>query len=298
MIGIGRPLVARLSTLLVTGFLISSSHAQARSGGPPTLAPFSNPQRVAIVGYRDDAMEPFVSRDGKYLFFNNSNDPRVNTNLYWAERVDDATFRYRGEIEGVNTGALEGVPSMDRDGVFYFVSNRSYYLTASTVYRSKFSRGLVSDVELVPGVSLEKPGIVNFDAEISADGNTLYFVESHFSRGKPKDARILIAKRNGNAFVRVDDSEAILATVNAGGFSYAPATSTSELEIFFTRLSANGPSIYTATRSSTVEPFNSAQKIEAITGFAEAPTLSADGRSLYYHKKEHGGFVIYRATRP
>ena len=243
-------------------------------------------------------MEPFATRDGKYLFFNNSNDPRANTNLYWAERIDDSTFRYKGEIAGVNTSSLEGVPSMDGHGIFYFVSNRSYSQTASTVYRGKFSFGALSGVELVPGISIATPGIVNFDAEISADGNTLYFVESHFAFGKPTDARILIAGRNGDGFVRATDSNALTEAVNVGGFNYAPATSASELEIFFTRLGPTGPTIYTATRSKTTEPFGRVQRIEAITGFVEGPTLSADEKSLYYHKKENAQFVIYRVTRP
>jgi len=57
-------------------------------------------------------MEPFLARDGKYLFFNNLNEPSVNTNLYWAEPVDDLTFQLKGEIGGVNTPALEGVASI------------------------------------------------------------------------------------------------------------------------------------------------------------------------------------------
>ena len=69
-----------------------------------------------IDGYNGDAMEPFLTRDGKFLFFNNLNESGVNTNLHWAERVDDLHFKYRGEIEGVNTAALEGVASMDRFG--------------------------------------------------------------------------------------------------------------------------------------------------------------------------------------
>src|ERR1700722_1123491 len=171
---------------------------------------FQNPQRVTIEGYSDDAMEPFISRDGKYLFFNNLNEPKVDTNLHWAERIDDLHFKYRGEIQGVNTPGLEGVPSMDRQGNFYFVSNRSYDQTASTLYRGKFANGALTAIELVPGVSQAKPGIVNFDAEISADGNTLYFVESEFSIfGNPKSARILFARRNGNTFVRDPSSVSI-----------------------------------------------------------------------------------------
>ncbi|MGA9669537.1 MAG: hypothetical protein WBQ94_10030 [Terracidiphilus sp.] len=259
---------------------------------------FQNPQRVTIEGYGDDAMEPFLSRDGKYLFFNNLNEPKVNTNLHWAERIDELHFKYRGEIQGVNTPALEGVASMDREGNFYFVSNRSYDKTASTLYRGKFADGGLSGIELVPGVSLAKPGIVNFDAEISADGNTLYFVESEFSfLGQPKSAHILLARRNGNTFVRDPNSASILKAINTDTLNYAPSTSASELEIFFTRLDPQGPALYVAKRAGKMQAFESPLRISAITGFVEGPTLSPDELSLYYHKKENGRFVIYRVTR-
>lgn len=261
---------------------------------------FGNPQQVTIRGYDGDAMEPFLTRDGKILFFNNLNDPKVNTNLYWAERIDDLTFAFKGEVGGVNTPALEGVASIDRDGNFYFVSPRSYEQTASTLYRGHFAAGTVTGVELVPGVSLAKPGIVNFDAEISADGNTLYFVDSQFVHGAPRTARILFARRDGNRFVRSADSERILATVNAGGsnvLNYAPATSPSELEIFFTRLDSSGPAIYVASRTTTAAPFAEAVKITSIEGFAEGPTISPDGKSIYYHRREGSRFTIFRVTR-
>jgi len=269
---------------------------------PATIAPgpgaaFSNPQRVTIRGYDGDAMEPFLSRDGKILFFNNLNDPKVNTDLYWAERVDDLTFQFKGEVGCVNTPALEGVASMDRDGMFYFVSPRSYEQTASTLYRGHFANGTVTGIELVPGISLAKPGIVNFDAEISADGNTLYFVESQFGRGGPQWAHILLARRNGNVFVRSADSDRIMKTINAGTLNYAPATSASGLEIYFTRVSPSGPAIYLASRSDTSAPFGEPGKIEAASGFVEGPTLSPDEKSLYYHKRENGHFVIYRLSR-
>ncbi len=272
---------------------------------PRTQAPaddpsnaFQDPQRVTIAGYEGDAMEPFISRDGKYLFFNNLNEPSVNTNLYWAERIDDLHFKYRGELQGVNTPALEGVPSMDRNGNFYFVSNRSYDQTASTLYRAKFANGVLAGVELVPGVSLAKPGIVNFDAEISADGNTLYFVESQFNFFRqPESARILIARRNGNTFVRDAASASIMQAINSEGLNYAPATSASECEIFFTRAGPQGPAIYMAKRADKSQPFQEPLRLAAITGFVEGPTLSADEQSLYYHKKENGRLVLYRVSR-
>jgi Tol biopolymer transport system component len=288
------PVFAFAACALIVGCAPPSAQYPSSS----TSNAFTNPQLVTIQGYNGDAMEPFVSRDGKYLFFNNLNEPKVNTNLHWAERTDDLHFKYRGEIQGVNTPALEGVPSMDRLGNFYFVSNRSYDQTASTLYRGKFTNGAITGVELVPGVSLARPGIVNFDAEISADGNTLYFVESEFSIfGNPKSARILFARRNGNTFIRDPASATILQAVNTDALNYAPSTSASECELFFTRVGPQGPAIYMARREDKTKPFDKPLRLSAITGFVEGPTLSADERSLYYHKKEGDHFVLYRVTR-
>ena len=264
---------------------------------------FHDPQRVTIRGYAGDAMEPFVTKDGEWLLFNNSNDPAVNTNLHYAARVDGLTFAYRGEISGVNTPALEGVPSIDRDGNLYFVSTRSYAATFSTIYRGRFQDGKVSSVALVPGVSLRLPGIVNFDAEVSADGNTLYIVDGDFSRvPRPSAARIVIATRTGGGFRRDPSSAALLRNVNTNGLVYAPSVSADGLELFFTRVpsltAGVPPTIYRAARKSLSAPFGPPQQVAAITGFAEGPTLDADGHALYYHKKENGRFVIYRVTRP
>src|ERR1700689_2216705 len=128
--------VCRICVCLICANLICSnlSGQSLESASAAGAANFFNLQRVSIRGYDGDAMEPFLSRDGKILFFNNLNDPKVNTDLYWAERVDDLTFQFKGEVGGVNTPALEGVASLDRDGMFYFVSPRSYDRTASTLY--------------------------------------------------------------------------------------------------------------------------------------------------------------------
>src|SRR5690349_21866005 len=143
-----------LIALLCCALLATGCGAQMNAA-PPGLEyrAFGAPQRVAIRGYGGDAMEPFITRDGRYLLFNNRNDPRVDTNLHYAERVDDVTFDYRGELKGANSPALDGVASVDRDGNLFFISTRSYGQTLSTVYRGRFNGGAVSGVELVQGVS-------------------------------------------------------------------------------------------------------------------------------------------------
>ena len=287
-------------------FLLSGVVSVYAADSPATFGVFTNPEPVTILGYTGDAMEPFVSLDGKYLFFNSSNNPPPGTftQLYYATSTDDPlTFNFVGEIAGANTTALDAVASMDINDKFYFVSTRSYSTTFSTIYWGDFSGGSLSNVALVPGVSKDKPGWVNFDAGISPNGNELYFVDSFFgTTGQPQNAVITIAKRKGDRFVRLADSKTIMRKINTDGLNYAPCPTASDLEFFFTRLAPGSfpptPAIYTATRAKKSEPFGAPVKIAAITGFAEAPTITADGKSLYYHENVNGTFVIYRVSRP
>jgi hypothetical protein len=255
---------------------------------------------VTIRGYDGDAMEPFVTPDGRYLLFNNRNDPRIDTNLHFARRIDESMFQYGGELRGANTPALEGVPSADRAGNLFFISTRSYKETLSTLYRGRFVDGAMSDVRLVGGVSRRQPGSVMFDAEIAAEGNTLFVVDGEFTGGPhPKSADIVIAVRDGAEFRRVASSAELLKNVNTATLEYAPAVSSDLLELFFTRATGSGPpAILRTRRRSAAEPFERPQRVAAIAGFVEAPALSGDGRALYYHKLEGGRFLIYRISRP
>jgi hypothetical protein len=279
-----------------------SGFALAEEIGPESLyRGFGEPKLVTIRGYDDHAMEPFISRDGRYLLFNNRNDSQDNTNLHFAKRIDDLTFDYQGEIQGVNTAALEGVPSMDQNGMLYFVSPRSYSQTFSTLYRGRFKDGLVHGVELVPGVSQNLPGIVNFDAEISNDGKTLVFVDGIFLFGDLRHGEIAIATLTGTKFKRDSNSKAILSKVNHGALNYAPALGPDGLELFFTRVeslpASSPPVILRADRKTIDGPFQTPQHIAGLTGFVEAPTLTSDGKIMYFHKKENGRHVIYCVTR-
>jgi hypothetical protein len=263
---------------------------------------FTDPQPVAIVSYQGHAMEPFISRDGRYLLFNNLNDPRENTDLHWAERTSVLSFRYGGKIEGANTEALEGVPTLDRHGALYFVSTRSYKETLSTIYRARFQAGRATGVELVKGLSLMKPGMVNFDVEISPDGQFLYGVDGDLTGGPvPKTADLFVARRAGDRFERLPNSAAIMANVNTPALEYAAAVSPDGLELFFTRMTGalfwRKLTIEHATRRSAEEPFGVSRTIAAIAGFVEAPTVEGDGKALYYHQKVDGTHRIFRVSR-
>lgn len=304
--------VALAAVLLAAGARSQLSHRPVPPGpwtaGQTGAAPrealdtsFSRPERVSIAGYAGDAMEPFVSRDGSVLLFNDRNEPPNDTKLHWAERVDDVTYRYRGLVEGVNTPAIEGTPSLDRDGNLYFVSTRSYGDTLSTIYRGRWNAGAVSDVALVPGTSRLVPGWVGFDVEVSADGETLVLSDGLYDAGGgPRSASLILARRAGAGFERLADQSA-LANLAWDGLTYAAGLSASGRELFFTRMAPAlfaQPSIWVATRPAADAPFGPPRRIAAVTGFVEAPTLSPDGLSLYYHRRDGDRFVLERVTRP
>jgi len=267
----------------------------------PIIADFQSeqPKRVEITGYDDDAMEPFVSRDGRYLLFNNLNKPTTNTDIHFAERKHDFTWLYRGKVNGVNTLELEGCPTMDRAGRMFFVSPRNYAKTLCTIYTGIFKEGNVTDVQMVESISLKKPGIVNFDVDVSPDGKTLIFVDSRFKPGAgPQYADLVIASWDGTRFVRLPDSPRLLKQVNkTSALQYAPTISADKLTLYFTRFDRHsrfkGPQIYRATRSAIDAPFRQLVHVEGLGEYVEGTAFSADERLLYFHRKDGKRFNLY-----
>ncbi|MHB8235399.1 MAG: hypothetical protein ACYDHT_12170, partial [Solirubrobacteraceae bacterium] len=204
-----------------------------------TYTGFTDPQVVAVQGYVGSAMEPFITPDGRYLLFNTSNVEPSIPSLQFATRIDDETFTYQGPLlgEAVNEpGVLSGTPSLDRNNVLYFVSPRSYAQTLSTIYTGQFSEGSVTGVHLVAGVAGETPGLVDFDAAVSPDGETLFVSVGNFSGGSgPSSASIRMYDKVAGGFVADPNSAWLLKNVNAvATLDYAAAVSPDGLELFFT----------------------------------------------------------------
>jgi hypothetical protein len=269
----------------------------------PVYTAFQNPEPVEVLGYTGDVEEPFISRDGMYLFFNSG---APDKNLHWATRMTDTQFQYQGAFDTVNTPAVEGTPTMDVANNFYFVSTANYAPPGSwdTLYSARFDGQSLSSVTPVAGLAVRQPNQVNFDIEVSADGNTLYFNDGDFTSGNnfPDAANIAIAVNTGGGFARSPNSDAWMANINTAMLEYAPAISQDERELFFTRLdpATLETAIYRATRPDNQSPFGTPERVSAISGFVEGPTLSPDERSLYYHRRDPvtGVFQLFRVTRP
>ena len=272
---------------------------------PDNNQQFINPRRVVIKDNPYNAMEPFITRDGKILFFNSytKDTPKSNKNIYYATRIDDVTFQFKGEVKGINSNEVDGVPTMDIHGNFYYVSTVDYNKknNFSTVYKGKFINGEVLNISSLTELSLKKPGWLNMDVEISADGKTLYATQTLF-KGKswPIKSYFFSAQLEDGSFKIDEDSEIIFSSINTKYLEYAASITTDELELFFTRADVkNGPTFatYHTTRPNKSAAFKIPTKINAITGFSEAPAITNDGHLLYYHKNDDGRFYIYVLER-
>jgi hypothetical protein len=312
------------SSLLTLAFLSSiagcGNDSTNSSTNPALNSDFSNPQQVEIVGYPitgyQGIQEPFISRDGQYLFFN-SDQSEGNKDLFVAQWDDtQSSFVFQGEIQGVNTASnVEGNPTMDEAFNLFYIDNT---LPPAWVSSGVFQPGTftVSDNTSVsgpPNIQLSgTTATVNMGVEVSPDGNTLYFSRAVFlNAGQPdliiSASDILFAEKNGGAFV-YDETGAknIMQNINtAEDLEYAACISEDGLEFFFTRLTAGtitnaipDSQIMRAVRSSTTEPFGIPEPVSGIPNhskFVEAPTLYGD--TLYYHQFDNGVANLYKITR-
>lgn len=283
---------------IILAFVFSNTNVIAQD-----FPSFGPEIQVTISGLATNSMEPFISPDGSYLFFNNLNDG-INTRLYYAERVNDSTFTFIGELNGTNqenNPQLNAVASLDTTNNFYWVSLRDYPLEFDNLFHGEYENGNVTNIGRLHGdFYIYNPGWILMDHGISYDGQLLYFNNARFEDCPgPCETRIGVAqKENDSTFTMLTNSSEILATVNKPNYkNYAPAITSDELELYYTRflkgpITANSiAEICVVVRNSPTDTFSAPEVLFSeliVTDFVEAPTLTTDKQIMYYHKKVNG----------
>ncbi|MCB1382017.1 MAG: PD40 domain-containing protein [Notoacmeibacter sp.] len=284
-------MISRASTLtgLAAAALLAASSAGARGA---ELAPGTQ-AKVIVRGYDGDVMEPFLTRDGKVLLFNNSNARPERTNLHAARAVSSTLFAYAGPLDAINSGALDAVASTDDTGKLYFVSTADYLETRSTLFAANLTGAKAAMRQPVHGLA-RGLGWLHFDAEISADGTELYVAEGRFT-GKPvpDSADLVLARRTGDGFA-FDRSDPVFDAVNTDALEYAPCVSRDGLTLYFTRLEkgAAAPQIHVARRNSRDAAYEASGPLP-LDGFVEAAALSPDEKHIYFHRKTPDGYRLF-----
>ena len=268
---------------------------------------------VTISGLSFDAMEPFLSPDGNYLFFNNINDG-VNTKLYYATKINESTFNYVGELMGANQTTLprlDAVADLDNNGNFYWTSTRDYPNELNNLFHGTFSAGSVNAIARVQGdFNRNTPGWLVMDHGISLDGQFLYFNNARLDEDNcvgPCETTLGIAQKvNATTYNTLSNSSTILQNINDANYIYyAPCISSDNLELYYTRylkgeITANTTfEICVAIRSNDSSEFSMPRVLfsETIAILVEAPTLTVDKSIMYYHQKTANSHKIMMRYR-
>ncbi len=269
---------------------------------------FTNERKVTIIGYTSDAMEPYISKDERYLFFNNHQGPN-SKDIFYAEKVNDTTFIFKGEVQNVNSAYVDGNPTMDTQNNFYFISTRDLASGNKTIFSGIFNNGTVTNLHKVNGtINVPTPYWINMGVEISKDGNILFTSNAKFNIGDnfPNKGNIRFAIKSNNEFNIPNNEADILVNINTDeAIEYAGELSADGLELFYSQVTLADPPIfklYYAKREQVnlkfgkpiliTEPFKN-----NLSAFVEGPSLSNDGKRLYYHKLENNIFSIFMLSR-
>ncbi len=287
---------------IVLVFASCSSNDLPSTTNTNTLYPEFNAEiEVQINGWSLDAMEPFISPNGNYLFFNNLNDG-INTKLYYATRVNDSTFNYVGELTGANQAAtphLDAVADMDQNGNFYWTSTRDYPNQLNNLFHGNFNAGNITTIGRVQGdFNMDTPGWLVMDHGISLDGEELYFINARLDNANcvgPCETVMGVAQKvNPSTFNTHPNTATILQNVlDPNYIYYAPCISSDNLELYYTRYfkgeitSNTNFEICVAVRNSRTSAFSTPKVLfsKTISNLVEAPTLTIDKNIMYYHQK-------------
>jgi len=191
----------------------------------PEIAPFSGE-------YKD--IEPFVSYDGKRLYFS-SNRP-----LAAGEESKDFDIWYMDRTGGgwgepvnigapVNGGGDEFYPSLGEDGTLYFTADYEDGAGRDDIYRARWASGVYGKPELLgPGVNSET---YEFNAFVAPDQSYIIFTsfgrDDDMGRG---DLYISFADSSGEFSPAVN----LGAEVNSPLMDYCPCVSRDGSLFFFT----------------------------------------------------------------
>jgi len=119
-------------------------------------------------------------------------------------------------------------------------------------------------------------------------------------RGIPDIFNVRGAEKKNDQYVPM--SPELFQNIDTQQLEFAPSLSADGLELYFSKINvvANLPfykGIYVSKRDSLDQPFGKPEKVAAITGTVEAPSLSADEKFLFYHRKVEGTFKAHRVRR-
>jgi Tol biopolymer transport system component len=195
---------------------------------------WQQPERISISGDAWSDLDPFVSFDGKQLFFISTRPEsdaleshQKNMDIWVAQRNGRDWIAPR-RVENVNSDGKEGSPSVAADGTMYFFSDRKDGPGKNAIYESRCINGVYSTPILLPPTI--NSGTSNTSPFIARDGKTLLFYSTRLG-GYGKADLYVSFKQHG----KWSEASNLGPVVNSGESDYNPAVSPDGQYFFFGR---------------------------------------------------------------
>ncbi len=178
------------SASFATGTIVVSHFRNGR-WTEPEIAPFSGT-------YRDK--EPFISPDGRRLFFSSNrpvdgSTPKRDMDIWFVDKTATGWSEPRHLDAPVNTDSYDWHASVTADGTLYFISDRKAERRFNNIYRARLVDGKYTSVEMLPDA-------INSDTQdmhvwVSADEKIMIFVSAGRADGFGEDDLYISYNRNG-----------------------------------------------------------------------------------------------------
>lgn len=251
---------------------------------------------------------PFISPDGKTFFIASIRDGGLGGLDIWVstrDHVDEAWGEPVNLGEPINSTGADFCPTIARDGkTFFFVSNRPGGCGAGDIYTARFKPGFTVDEVTHLGCEVNSAADEHspFPANIPGIGPVLLYSSARSQGGTDPagDHDLYMSTSHGGVY---GAGELILGlNLNTAAIEGQPNLRRDGLELFFfsNRTGALGNDIYSASRDSVFddwdEPVNLGPDVNS-TGNEGRPSLSWDGRTLYFGSTQSGVQDIYVTTR-
>jgi len=253
---------------------------------PPSAAtgwsqPVPMPGLVNTAGAEDS---PFITADGNDFYFFFTPDVRVPaekqlldgvTGIWIAHRNGDTWSEpARVRLENPGTLALDGCEFVSGN-LMYFCTTREGY-TGIQWFSADFKNGLWQDWQSA-GNELKQSEYQTGELHISADGQELYF---HSARpGGSGGLDIWVSNKTASGW---GEPANLGPTINTAADEGWPDISADGQELWFNGQSTHGRPGPATFRSMRQPDGSWGQSEEIISTFAGEPSLSRDGKTLYF----------------
>ncbi len=129
------------------------------------------------INTRADEYFPFLTNDGKTLFYTSRKNEFSDENLF-VSQFGEQTWNTGARVDDFNTNGNEGMATLVRDGrqVFFTVCERASVLGTCDIWRGRLSDLKITDLE--PSIGQSNSDAWESQASINCDGDLLYFASN------------------------------------------------------------------------------------------------------------------------